>query len=112
MSRSFYTDKASYRECSILRQAKQKLEERANALFDKELKSSRLDQNRAVQQLSLEKQEVQAALDSANDKINLVKQKQARSEAYAAECLQELGKVRKVNTDVDRRNVSPPWLSS
>jgi myosin protein heavy chain len=89
-----------------LRQAKEKLEERSNALFDKELKATRLDQNRAVQQLSLEKQELQASLDGANDKVNLVKQKQARSEAYAAECLQELNKVRKVNTDVDRRNVS------
>lgn len=77
-----------------------------NTLFDKELKSTRLDQNRAVQQLSTEKQELQASLDSANDKISLIKQKQARSEAYAAECLQELGKVRKINTDVDRRNVS------
>ena len=75
-------------------------------MFDKELKATRLDQNRAVQQLSLDKQEMQAALDNANDRINLVKQKQARSEAYAAECLQELSKVRKVNTDVDRRNVS------
>lgn len=95
-----------YSECSVLRQAKQRLEERSSALFDKELKATRLDQNRAVQQLSAEKQDLQASLDSATDKINLVKQKQARSEAYAAECLQELGKVRKVNTDVDRRNVS------
>ncbi|KAJ9099994.1 hypothetical protein QFC19_005811 [Naganishia cerealis] len=93
-------------ENASLRAAKQKLEEQSNSNFDKNLRVSQFSQDRVVQQLSREKQELKASLDGMNDRINLAKQKQARSEAHAMECMQELNKVRQLNVDVDRRNIS------
>ncbi|KAJ9107513.1 hypothetical protein QFC21_000969 [Naganishia friedmannii] len=93
-------------ENAALRAAKQKLEEQSNSNFDKNLRVSNFSQDRAVQQLSREKEELKASLDGMNDRINLARQKQARSEAHATECLQELNKVRQLNADVDRRNIS------
>ncbi|KAJ9124435.1 hypothetical protein QFC24_003223 [Naganishia onofrii] len=93
-------------ENAALRAAKQKLEEQSNSNFDKNLRVSHFSQDRVVQQLSREKQELQASLDGMNDRINLARQKQARSEAHATECMQELNKVRQLNADVDRRNIS------
>jgi hypothetical protein len=89
-----------------LRAAKQKLETQSSTSFDKSLRTSHLSQDRVVQQLSREKQELAASLEGMNDRINLARQKQARSEAHAAECMQELNKVRQLNAEVDRRNVS------
>ena len=64
-----------------------------------------------MQQLAREKQELAASLESMNDRINLARQKQARSEAHAAECMQELNKVRQLNAEVDRRNVGTIAMS-
>ena len=64
-----------------------------------------------MQQLAREKQELAASLESMNDRINLARQKQARSEAHAAECMQELNKVRQLNAEVDRRNVGTMTMS-
>lgn len=83
----------------------------SSSSFDKNLRTSHLSQDRIVQQLAREKQELAASLESMNDRINLARQKQARSEAHAAECMQELNKVRQLNAEVDRRNVGTIAMS-
>lgn len=93
------------RDNASLRIAKQKLETQSSTSFDKNLRTSNFSQDRVVQQLSREKQELAASLEGMNDRINLARQKQARSEAHAAECMQELSKVRQLNAEVDHRNV-------
>lgn len=104
-ARSILISFNNIRENAALRVAKQKLEEKSNSNFDKNLRVSNFSQDRVVQQLSQEKQELKASLDGMNDRINLARQKQARSEAHATECMQELNKVRQLNAEVDRRNV-------
>jgi hypothetical protein len=105
ISRRAEIDLTSSSDNAALRAAKQKLETQSSTSFDKSLRTSHLSQDRVVQQLSREKQELAASLEGMNDRINLARQKQARSEAHAAECMQELNKVRQLNAEVDRRNV-------
>ncbi len=102
-------------ERAALRHTKEKLEQRIADAFDNQINASRFTRDQALQQLTVDKQELKDQLDTLSDQLELAKQRSAKSDGYAAECLNELGKIRQANADLDKQNVrrfSAIWDSS
>ncbi len=100
-------------ECTALRHTKSKLEQRINESFENQLNASRFSRDQAVQQLTVDKQELQTSLDAMTDQLALAKQRAAKSDANANEKMEELSAIRTANAELDKQNVCRVcWMTS
>jgi hypothetical protein len=94
-----------FSECTALRHTKAKLEQRINDSFENQLSASRFGRDQAVQQLTVDKQELQTSLVAMSDLLALAKQRAEKSDANANEKLKELAAIRMANSALDKQNV-------
>lgn len=97
-------------EVSALREARRRLQDHLNSLpidpKSGEFDPSRLTQDRLVSSLTTEKDSLTAALRDAEDAQRRAEERVARLEAWSSEGKAELGRVRVLNAELERKNVS------
>ncbi|KAG8835466.1 hypothetical protein FRC17_003033 [Serendipita sp. 399] len=87
-----------------LRQARSQLETRLSEIAQDHLDATKMSSDRVVQELHLEKQDLQGRLEEQADRVALAHEKLRKAEAFASEYQIELSKVRHENSELERKN--------
>jgi myosin protein heavy chain len=92
-------------ERAALKKAREQLETRLNDIAQDHLDTSKMSNDRVMQDLHLEKQDLKARLEEQADRVAMAYDKLKKAEARANEYQLELTKIRDGNSELEKQNV-------
>ena len=92
-------------ERAILQKARRALQAELETIKIDHVDTNRSMSDTEFQRLQLKKQDLERTLEEQGDRVTQALDRMKKAEAYAAECFNELEKVRKENSTLDHHNV-------
>ena len=99
-------------ERSMLSKARRALQAELETIKIDHVDTNRTMSDTEFQRLQLKKQDLERTLEEQGDRVAHALDRMKKAEAYATECFNELERVRKENSTLDRQNVRSPCIGS